>query len=131
MQGYHEDGRGVGIGFRYSRRVTVVGQVALCTRHLVAHVVGGRFEVDGQLKLYGDAALPLLAHTGERTDAGDTVDVLLQRFGNLVLDDVGIGTRVRTRHGNDGIVYRRIFAHAQVIVADEAKQQDDDGEHRR
>ena len=130
LERHHQDGGGVGVGFRYGGRVAVVGQVALCARHLVAHVVGGGFQVDRQLEFYCDAALPLLADAGKRADAGNTVDVLFQRFGNLVLDDVRIGTRVRARYGDDGIVHRRIFADSQIVVADDAEQQDDDGQYR-
>ena len=130
LQGYHQDGDGVGIGFRYGGRVAVAGQVALGARHLVAYVVGGSLQVDGQFKFDGDATLSLLAHTGQRADAGDAVDVLLQRFGNLVFDDVGVGSCVRARHGDDGIVHRRIFAHAEVGITDEAEKQDDEGQYR-
>jgi hypothetical protein len=36
----------------------------------------------------------LLADTGEGAYAGNTVDVLLQRLRYLILDDIGVGTRI-------------------------------------
>ena len=58
------DGDGIGIGFRYGGRVTVARQIALCTGNFVAHIVGCRFKIDGQFKLYRDAALALLTDAG-------------------------------------------------------------------
>ena len=130
LDGYHQDRAGVCIGLRHGRRVAIAGQVALGTRNLVAHVVGGRFQVDGQFKLYGNAALSLLAHAGKGTDARNTVDVLFQGFGYLVLDDVGIGSRIATGYGDNRIVDRRVFTYSQGGIPNHTEQQDDDGQYR-
>ena len=126
----HEDRRGVGVGLAHRRGVAVAGQVALGARDLVAHVVGGGLEVDRELELHGDAALSLLADARHRADARDAVDVLLEGFGDLVLDHVGIGSGVGARHGDDRVVDAGVFAHAEVAVPDESEKQDDDRQHR-
>ena len=129
LDGHHEDGRRIGIGLRHSGRVAVARKEALGTRHLVAHVIGRRFEVYGEFKLYGDVTRALLAHTGERADTGDTVDILLQRLGNLVLYDIGIGTRIGARHRDNGVIHRGIFAHAKAHVTNRTKEHDDERKH--
>ena len=80
------------------------GQITLGTRNFIAHVIGCRFQVDGKFKLYGDAALSLLADTGQRTDTRNTVNVLFQRFGNLVFDNVSVGTGIGTLYGYDRVI---------------------------
>ena len=129
LQGNHKDRHGVGIGFRYGRRVAVAGQIALCTRYFVAYVVGGCFQVDGEFELYCDARRTLLADAGKGTDAGNTVDVLFQGFGNLILDNIGVGTRIGAGHRYDGIIDRRVFAYTEIVVADKAKEQYYQGEY--
>ena len=129
--GYHQDRSGIGIGFRYGRRVTVTRQVALCTGNLVAHVVGCRFQVNGQLKFYGNTARTLATGTRQGTDARNTVDVLFQRFCNLVFDDIRIGSRIRARYRDNRIVHRRIFAYPQRIITDEAEKQDNQRHYGR
>ena len=121
LNGHHQNRRGVGISLRDRRRVAVARQVALRPRDLVAHVVGGGFEIDRELEFDGDAALPLLAGARQRADARDAVDVLLEGFGDLVLDHVGIGPRVGALHRDDRVVDAREFAHAEVTVSDQTE----------
>ena len=94
LQSYHQDRSSIGICLRNSRRVTVARQVALGTGYFVAYVIGCCFQIDGQLELYRDTALSLLADAGQRTDTRNTIDVLFQGFGNLILDYIGISTRI-------------------------------------
>ena len=89
-----EDRRLVGVGLRDRRRVDVGGQVALGPRHPVADVVGGGLEVGVELELDGDRRASLAADRGQGADAGDAVDRLLERLGDLRLDDVGGGAAV-------------------------------------
>jgi len=49
----------------------------------------------------------------------DAVYVLFERLGDLVLDHIGIGSRIGARHRDDGIVDTRVFAYAEVAVPDE------------
>ena len=129
LDSHHQNGAGIGISFRYRRRVTISGKVALGTRNLIAHIVRRSLQVNGKFKLYGNAALSRLAHAGERTDARNTIDVLFQRFGYLVFDNIGIGSGIAACHGYDGIVHRRIFTYAEGGIANHPEQEDDDGEH--
>ena len=119
LDGYHQDRRGVGIGFGDRRRVAVAGQVALGARHFVAHVVGRGFQVYREFEFDRDAALSLAADARHRADARDAVYVLFERLGDLVLDHIGIGSRIGARHRDDGIVDTRVFAYAEVAVPDE------------
>ena len=64
------------------------------TRNFVAYVVGRRFQVDRQFKLYRDTATSLTADAAQRTNAGNTVDILFERLRNLVHDYFGIGSRI-------------------------------------
>ena len=121
LDGHHQDRRGVGVGFGHRRGIAVAGQVALGARHLVAHVVGGGFEVHRELELHGDTALALTADARQRTDARDAVDVLLERLGNLVFDYVGIGARIGAGDGDDRVVDAGVLPHAEVAVPDEAE----------
>ena len=130
LKRHHEDGRSVSVGFRNGGRVTVVRQFALRTRHLVTHVIRRRFKVDGKFKFYGDAAHPLLTDTCQRADAGNTVDVLLKGFCDLVFNNFRIRTWIRTGYRNNRIVHRREFAHPQSEVAHDTKEQNDEREHR-
>ena len=53
-----------------------------------------------------DTALSLLADTGQRTDSRNTVDVLFQRLGYLILDSVSYThLDVYKRQGQHGWVY--------------------------
>ena len=121
LDGYHQDRRGVGIGFGDRRRVAVAGQVALGARHFVAHVVGRGFQIYREFEFDRDAALSLAADARHRADARDAVYVLFERLGDLVLDHIGIGSRIGARHRDDGIVDTRVFAYAEVAVPDETE----------
>ena len=127
---HHEDGACVGIGLRHCWRVAVAWQPSLCSRHLVAHVVGCGLKVYREFKLNRDTAVALLTDTGKRADARNTVDVLLQRFCNLVLYYIGIGTRIGARHRYYRVINRRIFSYAQCDIADSTKEQYYQREHR-
>ena len=129
LQCHHQDWRSVGVSLRHRRRVAVTRQVTLGTRHLVAHVVGRRLQIHRQLELHRNAAASLRTHTGQRTDAGNTIDILLQRLGNLVFYHIGIGPGVGTRHGDNGIVHGGVFAHTERNITNHTKQNDDDGHH--
>ena len=121
LDGDHQDRRGVGVGLGHRRGIAVAGQVALGARHLVAHVVGGGFEVHRELELHGDAALSLAADARQRADARNAVDVLFERFGDLVLDHVGVGARVGALDGDDRVIDAGILPDAEVTVPDEAE----------
>ena len=121
LDGYHQDRRGVGIGFGDRRRVAVAGQVALGARHFVAHVVGRGFQIYREFEFDRDAALSLAADARHRADAWDAVYVLFERLGDLVLDHIGIGSRIGARHRDDGVVDTRVFAYAEVAVPDETE----------
>ena len=105
QQQYHQDGAGIRIGFGNGRRVTVAWQVTLRTRYLVAYVVGGCFQIHRQLKFYRNTALSLLAGTRQGTDTRNTVDVLLQRFRNLILNNFCIRSRITAGHGDNRVIH--------------------------
>ena len=71
----------------------------------------------------------MLADARQGTYARNTVDVLFQRFGDLVLYDVGICPRIGAGDGDDGVVHGGIFAYAEVTVPDKSKEQDDKGKY--
>ena len=129
LYGHHQNGACISIGFRHRRGVAVAWQVALCSRHFVAHVVGCRFQVDREFKLHGDATVSLLADARQTSDTRNTVDILFQRFGNLVFNNVGIGTGIRTTDRDDRVIDRRKFAHAQIQIADDTEYQDNQCKH--
>ena len=126
----HDRGR-IGIGLGDGRRVAVARQVALGARNLVAHVVGRRFHIDRQFEFDRDTALSLARSTAERTDTRDTVDVLFQRFGDLVHDHFRIGSGVGRAHRDDRLVHARVFPHAQERVSDHSEQDDYEHHHGR
>ena len=113
--------RQVGVGLGHRRRGAVAGQVTLRARHLVAHVVGSRFEVYRKFEFDRDAALALTADARHRPDAGNAVDILFEGFGDLVLDHIGVGARIGARHRDDRIVHARKLPHAQIAVSDKAE----------
>lgn len=53
---------------------------------------------------------------------GNTVDVLFQGFGDLILYHVGIGTGIRAGDGNNRVIDRRVLAYTQVAVPNETKE---------
>ena len=59
----------------------------------------------------------------------DTVDILLQRLGNLILYDIGIGTRIGARHRDDGVIHRGIFSYAKAHITNRTKEHDDERKH--
>ena len=121
LNGHHQDRRSVGVGLGHRRRVAVAGQVTLRARHLVAHVVGGRFKVYRKFEFDRDAALALTADARHRPDAGNAVDILFEGFGDLILDHIGVGARIGARHRDDRIVHARKLPHAQIAVSDKAE----------
>ena len=125
LHGQHKDRLRVSVGLRYGRRVAVTRQETLRTRHLVTHVICRSLQVHRELKLYGDTARTLRADTRQRTDTGDTVDVLLQRLGNLVFDNVGIGTRVGAVYRDYGVIDAGVLSHTERRVANHTKDDDD------
>ena len=68
------------------------------TEPLEQNIVGGCFQIHRQLKLYRNTALSLLAGTRQGADTGNTVDVLFQRFRNLVFNDFRICSRITAGH---------------------------------
>ena len=76
-------------------------------------------------------AVVMVVHgMGEHMGRYKAFSEYLNKAGYLVFGDVGVGACVRTGHGDDGVVHRRIFAHAKVGIANESKEQDDDGQYR-
>ena len=121
----------IGVGLRYGRRVAVARQIALCTRHLVAHVVGSCFHIHRQFKFDGNTAATLATDTAQRTDTRYTVDILLQRLRDLVHDNLGIRSRIGYVDRDNGLVHTGELANPQELVADHTEQQDDKHHYRR
>jgi hypothetical protein len=83
-------GSRVGVGLLHDGRVGVLGQRLHHLRDLVADVVGGGFEVGVEIELDADGALALAGGGGNRADAGDAADGLLDGLGDLRVDDLGV-----------------------------------------
>jgi len=121
LQGDHKNRRGIGIGLGYGRRVAVTWQVTLGAGNFVADIVGRSFQVDRKFEFYRDAALTLLADTRQRADTRNTVDVLFQRLCNLVLNDIGIRSCVRTGNRYNRVVHRWIFTYTDIKITNHSE----------
>ena len=130
LYGHHKYRTRIGIGFRNSWRVAVAWQPSLCSRHLVAHVIGCCFQIYREFKLNRYTTVSLLTDTGQGADARNTVDVLLKGFGYLILYYVGVRTRIRARHRYYRVIHRRIFSYTQRCVADSSEEEYYQREHR-
>ncbi len=129
--GDHQDRGGVGVGFGDGRRIGIGGQVALGAGGAVTHIVCRCFQVDAELELHGDLAAPLAADRGQRAQSGYTIDRGLERLGDLRFDNVGIGARISSAHGDDRRIDRRILANSQLGESIGAEQDDHDRHHDR
>ena len=98
-EGDPHDLLGVGVLLGDDGFLDVVGQLVADATDPVADVLGADVDAVVQLKLDGDDADLLAGFAAEDLDARDIVDFLLERFGDIGLDECGIGPGI---HGGDG-----------------------------
>jgi hypothetical protein len=79
------------VGLGHLGRVGLFRQAADHAGDAVAHVVGGVVDVAVQRELDGHAGTAVTAGRGDPLDALDAGDLLLDRLGDAVLDDLGRG----------------------------------------
>ena len=79
---------------RHDRLVDAGRQVAAHARHAVAHVVRGLVDVAIEIELDGDVGGLLLRGGGERLDALDGGELLLEHVGDLGLDHLRVRAAV-------------------------------------
>src|SRR5690606_4701189 len=123
--------RRICVGLRDGRLLDLVRQPATRAAHAVAHIVGGLVDVTIERELDGDVRgfLPRLRAQGP--DAIDRRDLLLQRFGDLALDDLGRGTAITRLNGDNRRIDTWILAHGQAPEAEQTDQHHDDRRHER
>ncbi len=114
LHGDVDDRIRVGLDLGDDRLVDRVGQLAAHARDLVAHVGGRGIRVALQREANVDPARLGAALRGHHLDALDAGERILERLGDLRLDDFGRRAAVGGRHADDGLVDARVLAHRQA-----------------
>ena len=109
-----DDGESVGVLLGDDRLFDVVGQQAAHARDAVTHVLRAQVDVAREVELDGDAADLLTALAGERLDAFDVIDLLLQPLGDFRFDDGRVRAGINGRHADNRRIDVRQLAHRQA-----------------
>ena len=107
------------------------GSVPRTRADAVAHVVGRGVGVAVEAEAHGDLAR-FSARLIEfmHVDALDAGERILERLGDLALDDLRRWRRDSGVDRDDRLVDVGIFAHRQALVGDEADEQHREAQHR-
>ena len=129
-EGQPDDRVRVGLDLGDHRLVDRVGQLRAHARDAVAHVGRCAVRIALEAEAHGDLALLGARDRREHVDSLDAGDRILERLGDLRLDDVGRRAQVFRRDGDRRLVDLRVFAHLQPRIRNEPEQQDDQRQHR-
>ena len=129
-KGEIHDRLGVSLSFLNDRLVDLFRQTAAHASDPIAHVGSRVVLVAVELERDGDLARFLAADRGDEIDALDARERILEHLGDLGLDDRSTRSRIGRLDGDDRRVDRRVFAHAQPLIGDEANQHEHEAHHR-
>jgi hypothetical protein len=111
----------VGLDLGHHRLVRRVGQQRAHARHAVAHIVGRRVDVALEHELHGDGADFLARHRLDRAHAFDARERVLQRLGDLRLDDLRARALEDGAHRHHRRVDLRVLAYRQALEGNDAE----------
>ena len=95
----------------------------------VADVLGGHVHLPLQVEADDDLGDVLDVDGAQRVEAGERVERLLQRLGDVSLDGLRVGAREDGRHRHDGELDLGHLVDADARVGHEAEDDEHQGEH--
>ncbi len=129
LERHEHEGLGVGLLLGDDRLLDVLRQPSPHPRDPVAHILRGVIDVAVERELDGDVAELLGAGAGERPDARNGAQFLLENVGDRGLHHLGIGPRQESAHRNNGRIDIRELPDRQLAVTDHAEEDERQAHH--